>query len=81
MPQYHVFHQDTVRGSSVASEMTQYFNAAEDAGTENRHRHPSSFPYIPHIANKGDWHVLVDEEFQILPAQLPINSANPCADH
>ena len=65
VPQYHVFHQDTVAGSSVASEMTRFFNAAEDAGQIVIATH-QVFPYIPHIANKGDWHVLVDEEFQIL---------------
>jgi len=65
VPQYHVFHQDTVAGSSVASEMTRFFNAAEDAGQIVIATH-QVFPYIPHIANKGDWHVLVDEELQIL---------------
>ena len=65
VPQYHVFHQDTVAGSSVASEMTRFFNAAEDAGQIVFATH-QVFPYIPHIANKGDWHVLVDEELQIL---------------
>ena len=65
VPQYHVFHQDTVAGSSVASEITRFFNAAEDAGQIVFATH-QVFPYIPHIANKGDWHVLVDEELQIL---------------
>ena len=65
VPQYHVFHQDTVGGSSVASEITRFFNAAEDAGQIVFATH-QVFPYIPHIANKGDWHVLVDEELQIL---------------
>ena len=53
------------RGSSVASEITRFFNAAEDAGQIVFATH-QVFPYIPHIANKGDWHVLVDEELQIL---------------
>jgi hypothetical protein len=65
VPQHHVFHQDTVGGSSVAWEMTRFFNAAEDAGQIVFATH-QVFPYIPHIANKGDWHVLVDEELQIL---------------
>ena len=45
--------------------MTRFFNAAEDAGQIVFATH-QVFPYIPHIANKGDWHVLVDEELQIL---------------
>ena len=65
VPQYHVFHQDTVAGSSVASAMTRFFNAAEAAGQIVFATH-QVFPYIPHIANKADWHVLVDEELQIL---------------
>jgi hypothetical protein len=65
VPQYHVFHQDTVGGSSVASEITRFFNSAEDAGQIVLATH-QVFPYIPHIANKGDWGVVVDEEFQIL---------------
>ena len=40
-------------------------DAAEDAGQIVFATH-QVFPYIPHIANKADWHVLVDEELQIL---------------
>jgi hypothetical protein len=65
-PDYKIFTGDTVRsGCSVAREITQYLNDAEDAGQIIFVTH-QVFPYIPYFANKGDWHLLIDEEMQVL---------------
>jgi hypothetical protein len=65
-PNYKIFNEDTVaRGSSVAREITEYLNNAESAGVIV-FATDQILPLIPHIANRQDWHVLVDEEMQVL---------------
>jgi hypothetical protein len=63
-PNYYVFHEDTVTGS-VAREITRFLNETEDAGQIIFATH-QVLPYIPYFANKHDWHLIVDEEMQIL---------------
>jgi Rad3-related DNA helicase len=63
-PQCRVFHGDTVSGS-VAGELTRFFNEPEHFAQIVFATH-QVLPHIPYIANKSDWHVLVDEELQVL---------------
>jgi hypothetical protein len=64
-PQHYVFHGDKVSEGSVAGELTRFFKDAEDAGQVAFATH-QVLPYIPYIANRRDWHVLIDEEMQVL---------------
>jgi hypothetical protein len=64
VPAHYAFHEDKVSGS-VARALTQYFNEAEDAGQIMFATH-QVLPYIPYVANKHDWHLIVDEEMQVL---------------
>src|SRR5262249_53881 len=64
VPTHYAFHQDKASGS-VARALTQYFNEAEDAGQIIFATH-QVLPYIPYVANKHDWHLMVDEEMQVL---------------
>ena len=63
-PRYHVYHGDTAPGA-VASAVTKHFNDAEAEGQIVFITH-AVMPFVPFWANKRDWHVLVDEEFQVL---------------
>jgi hypothetical protein len=63
---YKVFNEDSVaRGTSVAREIVDYLNNAEPVGQIIFITH-QVLAYLPHIANKSDWHVLVDEDPQVL---------------
>ncbi len=64
-PRYRMFHQDTVVGKSVAGELTKFFNEPDDFVQIVFATH-QVLPYIPFIANKSDWHLLIDEEMQVL---------------
>src|SRR6266511_5391578 len=64
VPTHYGFHEDKVSGS-VARALTRYFNEAEDGGQIIFATH-QVFPYIPYFANKRDWHLIVDEEMQVL---------------
>ena len=64
VPANRVFHGEEVSGS-VAGELTRYFNSPEDAGQVIFATH-QVLPYIPYFANKADWHLMVDEEMQVL---------------
>jgi hypothetical protein len=64
-PRHRVFHQDVMTGRSVAGEMTRFFNEPTEFVQIVFATH-QVLPYIPFIANKRDWHLLVDEEFPIL---------------
>jgi hypothetical protein len=64
VPSDYAFHQDKVSGS-VAGALTRYFNQAEDAGQIVFATH-QVLPYIPYFANKRDWHLIIDEEMQVL---------------
>jgi hypothetical protein len=63
-PRHHVFHGGTDEGR-VASAITNHFNAADDGGQIVFATH-ASLSHVPFWANKRDWHVLVDEEIQVL---------------
>jgi hypothetical protein len=64
VPTHYAFHEDKVSGS-VARALTEYFNAAENVGQIIFATH-QVFPYIPCFANKHDWHLIVDEEMQVV---------------
>jgi hypothetical protein len=61
-----VFHQGTIgEGASVTGAIVHHLNNAEpDAGQIVFATH-QAFPRIPFFANKGDWHLLIDEEMQV----------------
>lgn len=68
-PQHYVFTQDTLeKGCSVAAELTRFFNGADNVGQMVFATH-QVLPHIPYIANQHDWHLLVDEEMQVLRHQ------------
>jgi hypothetical protein len=46
--------------------MTRFFKEPNEVSAEVVFATHQVLPYIPFIANKGDWHVLVDEELQVL---------------
>ena len=63
---YEVFNEDRVaRGASVARKIVDYLNNAKPVGQIIFITH-QVLAYLPHIANKSDWHVLVDEDPQVL---------------
>ena len=64
VPAYRIFHGETV-GGSVAGELTRYFNNPQDAAQIVFATH-QVFPHILYIANKRDWHLIIDEEMQVL---------------
>jgi hypothetical protein len=65
-PECREFTQATIpSGKSVVREIIDYLNKAEDVGQVVFATH-QAFSYIPYIANKGDWHLFIDEEMQIL---------------
>jgi len=63
-PRHHVFHGDNVEGA-VASAITRHFNDADAEGQIVFATH-AVLSYVPYWANKRDWHVLVDEDLQVL---------------
>jgi superfamily II DNA or RNA helicase len=65
-PRYRVFHQDVVFGRSIAGEMTRFFREPEECSPQIVFATHQVLPYIPFIANKRDWHLLIDEELPVV---------------
>jgi hypothetical protein len=65
-PRHRVFHQDVVCGRSVAGEMTGFFREPEELCPQIVFATHQVLPYIPFIANKRDWHLLIDEELPVV---------------
>lgn len=63
-PRHHVYHGDNVEGA-VASAITNHFNETDAEGQIVFATH-AVLSYVPYWANKRDWHVLIDEDLQVL---------------
>ena len=63
-PRNHVFHSDVVDGP-VASAITNHFKDARPDGQIVFATH-AVLPFVGYWAGKSDWHVLIDEELQVL---------------
>jgi hypothetical protein len=63
-PRYHVFHGDIVEGA-VAGAITNHFNVADAEGQIVFATH-AVLSCVPYWATKREWHVLVDEDLQVL---------------
>jgi len=65
-PPHRIFHGGTVReGQSVAHELTEYVRAGPCDGEIIFTTH-QVLPYVRYWANKGDFHLLIDEELEVL---------------
>jgi hypothetical protein len=63
-PRYHVYHGNNVQGA-VAGAITEHFNNTDDEGQLVFATH-AVLSYVPYWANKREWHVLIDEDLQVL---------------
>jgi hypothetical protein len=62
-PPVQVFHRGTVGNGKVSKALADYIRQPPDIPEIVLATH-QVLPHIKHFANKGDWHVLVDEELQ-----------------
>jgi len=65
-PCWHVFHEDTIsHNESVAAEITRFIRDGDSWG-QIVSATPQSFHHIGYFPEKGYWHLLIDEELQVL---------------
>jgi Type III restriction enzyme, res subunit len=64
-PEYLKFYTDNDCSKSVGGRLTEHFKNPPDQGHIVFATH-QVLPFIPFWANKGDWHVLIDEELQVV---------------
>jgi len=64
-PLYKVFHKGTVQDGSVSRAIADELQGGSEISRIVFATH-QAFPHIKHFGNKSEWHVLIDEELQLV---------------